>query len=254
MKTFNVLTISFFFSLMGYTQYQDSLVSNLTYNIEQATTDSARIGYKIELIKQVYKSDVDTTRIIINDVLKVLEDKSENYYQSCKATALNYLGILDTKESKTEQALTTYLKALDISQNLKDSINLGLTFHNLGMFYKRQKEFDKAKQYLKKAITIKEQLHNIENLALSHHMLAITYYENKQQDSLMYHLDIVKNLPCSGLRKSKANGSLAAFYYSNKAYDKAIHIYKENIGISKKAQDINAVSYTHLTLPTTSRV
>ncbi len=246
MKTLSAFVIVFFLSLVSFAQSHNNLASELLYKIEQATTDSTRIAYKIELIKQVYKSDVDTTRVIINDVLKMLEDRSEVHYQHYKTTALNYLGILDTKESKTEQALATYLKALDISQNLQDSVNLGLTLHNLGMFYKRQKEFKKAKQYLKKAIVVKERLQQAEELALSHHMLAVTYYENKQQDSSMYHLDIVKNLPCSALRKSKANGSLAALYYSNQEYDKAIQIYKENVGIFKKAQDVNELSVSYL--------
>ncbi len=232
--------------MQSYAQSHDSIANQLKDKIENATTDSTRLRFQIDLAKQLLASNVDTTRIILKDVLRTVKTKKGVYYQSAKAAALNYLGILDTKESKTEEALASYLEALDLSQNLQDSTNIGLTFHNLGMFYRRQKEYNKAKQYLKKSIHIKENLVDVEDLALSHHMLAVTYYQNKQLDSCRFHIAIVKDLPCSDLRKSKANGSLALLYYSNKEYDKAIQIYKENISISKKAKDLNELSVSYL--------
>ncbi|MBW1298163.1 tetratricopeptide repeat protein [Aquimarina litoralis] len=232
--------------IQSYAQSSDSIAKQLKDNVKEATSDSVQIRFQIDLAKQLLTSNVDTTRIIFNDVLKIIDKKNGNYYQSCKAESLNYLGILDSKEGSFDNALTKYLKALDITEGIQDSTGIGLTFHNLGMFYRRQKEYRKAKQYLQKAIQIKEKLVDIEDLALSHHMLAVTYYQNKQLDSSRFHIAIVKDLPCSDLRKSKANGSLASLYYSNKEYDKAIEIYKENIGISKKAEDLNELSVSYL--------
>ncbi|WP_299212134.1 tetratricopeptide repeat protein [uncultured Aquimarina sp.] len=246
MKLLYPIILVSLFTIQSYAQSNDSVANQLKDKIEKATTDSVRIRFQIDLAKQLLASNVDTTRLIIKDVLRSIENKGGNHYQSSKATALNYLGILDTKESKIEEALEVYLEALDLSQNLQDFTNIGLTLHNLGMFYRRQKEYSKAKQYLKKSIRIKEKLVDVEDLALSHHMLAVTYYTNKQNDSARYHLSIVKSLPCSSIRKSKANGSLAAVYYSNKEYDKAIQIYKENISISKNAKDLNELSVSYL--------
>lgn len=246
MKVLYPIIFVFLYVLQGYAQSSDSIVIQLKDEIKEATSDSARIRFQIGLAKQLLTSDVDTTRIIFNNVLKTIDDHNDDYYQSRKAESLNYLGILDSKEGSFDNALTKYLKALDITEGIQDSTGIGLTFHNLGMFYKRQKEFSKAKQYLQKSIQIKEKLEEVENLALSHHMLAVTYYANKQNDSALIHISKVKELPCSALRKSKANGSLAAVYYSNKEYDKAIQIYKENIGISKKAKDLNELSVSYL--------
>ncbi|MFD2561293.1 tetratricopeptide repeat protein [Aquimarina rubra] len=247
MKTFNVFIIALLLSLSCYAQSHDSLVRELKYKIEKATTDSAQIKYKIELVKQIHRFDIDTSVIVLKEVLDVLENLEEsNYYQSRKAEALNYLGILNSKQSEVEIALNNYLKALDITQTIGDSVGVGLTLHNLGMFYRRQKDYKKAKQYLKKAIAIKQQSKDVEDLALSHHMLAVTYYTNKQMDSARYHISVVKSMPCSGIRKSKANGTLAALYFSEKSYDKSINIYKENIGISKDVNDQNELSISYL--------
>ncbi|MGY3793475.1 tetratricopeptide repeat protein [Aquimarina sp. 433] len=248
MKLLYPIIFIFLSTIQCFGQSHDSLATVLKYKIESATTDSARISYKIQLIEQMRRFDVDTTRIIINDVLEQLKNiqSPKSYHKSNEAQAINYLGILDIKQGKIENALENYLNALNISETINDSTTIGFSLHNLGMFYRRQKDFKKSKQYFKNAITIKEKLDDIESLAVSHHMLAVAYYENKQLDSSRNHLAIVKGLPCSALRKSKANGSLAAVYYSNKEYDKAIQIYKENIGISKKAKDLNELSVSYL--------
>ncbi|GAA0729988.1 hypothetical protein GCM10009430_40770 [Aquimarina litoralis] len=232
--------------MQSYAQSHDSIANQLKDKIENATTDSTRIRFQIDLAKQLLKSNVDTTRLIISDVINTIEDKEGSYYQSRKAESLNYLGILDNKQGYTENALSNYLEALDITQEVKDSVGIGLTYHNMGMFYRRQKEFSKAKQYLKKAIVVKEKLKDVEDLALSLHMLALTNYNNEQMDSARYHIAVLKEMPCSNVRKSKANGTLAAIYFKEKKYDQSIYIFKENIEISKDVNDQNELSISYL--------
>ncbi|WP_282086766.1 tetratricopeptide repeat protein [Aquimarina algiphila] len=246
MKTTFVYISILLISCTVFSQSHDSLTTELKHKIEKTTNDSIKIGYKIELAKQLLKSNVDTTRIIINDVLNIIKDNEGNYFQSRKAEALNYLGILDSKQSYLEKALSNYLEALDITYSVKDSAGIGLSLHNLGMFYRRQKEFSKAKEYLKKAIIVKEKLKDVEDLALSRHMLALTYYNNEQMDSARYHIAVVKEMPCSSVRKSKANGTLAAIYFKEKKYDQSIDIYKENIEISRDINDQNELSISYL--------
>ncbi|WP_298545961.1 tetratricopeptide repeat protein [uncultured Aquimarina sp.] len=246
MKLLYPIILVSLFTIQSYAQSNDSAANQLKDKIENATTDSTRIHFQIDLAKQLIKSNVDTTRIIINDVLYTIKGKEGNYYQSRKAEALNYLGILDSKQSYVENALSNYLEALDINQGVKDSVGIGLTFHNLGMFYRRQKEYRKAKQYLKKAIVVKGKLKDVEDLALSHHMLALTYYNNEQMDSARHHISVVKGMSSSGVRKSKANGTLAAIFFKEKKFDKSINIYKENIKISKDINDQNELSISYL--------
>ena len=248
LKTILTYIIALLVSCTVCSQSHDSLVGDLKYKIQKATTDSARIGYKIELVKQMHRFDVDTSRLIIKDVLHFLETKNDKgyYYRKSEAEALNYLGILDSKQSNAEDALVNYLKALDISESIQDSISIGLTLHNLGMFYRRQKEFEKAKRYLKRAIAIKKKGTDVNDLALSYQMLGVVYYANKQNDSALFHVLKAKSLPCSKERLAKANGSLAAIYYSNKEFNKSIAIYKENVGLSKGFQDQNELSISYL--------
>ncbi|CAL2074512.1 tetratricopeptide repeat protein [Tenacibaculum sp. 190524A02b] len=250
MKTTIILIFYFFLSFIGYAQSYDSIALVLKDKVENSATDSIKIDAKIELIKKLQKFDLDTCRIVINEVLTTLKKKQKSnrdtYYKKKEAEALNYLGIIENKQGNPEKALSYYLKALDISKKNKDSTIIGLGLHNLGMFYRRQKNYEKSIAYLKKALVVKKGKVDVESYAMTYHMLAVTYYKNNQKDSARYYISKVKKIPCSSVRKSKVNGTLAAIYYSEKNYKKSIEIYKENIVLSKSIKDQSELSISYL--------
>ncbi|CAL2104860.1 Tetratricopeptide repeat protein [Tenacibaculum sp. 190524A02b] len=250
MKTTIILIFYFFSSFIGYAQSYDSIALVLKDKVENSATDSIKIAAKIELIKKIQKFDLDTCRIVINEVLTTLKKKQKSnrdtYYKKKEAEALNYLGIIENKQGNPEKALSYYLKALDISKKNKDSTIIGLGLHNLGMFYRRQKNYEKSIAYLKKALVVKKGKVDVESYAMTYHMLAVTYYKNNQKDSARYYISKIKKIPCSSVRKSKVNGTLAAIYYSEKNYKKSIEIYKENIVLSKSIKDQSELSISYL--------
>ncbi|TDQ28383.1 tetratricopeptide repeat protein [Tenacibaculum caenipelagi] len=232
-------------------QSKDSTLYELKSNIKESSSDSIRIHSKIELTKYILNRDIDTARILINEVIKVLEASKYNnvYFTGKKAEAINYLAIIEAKQSFPEKALSNYLKALEISKNIKDSTMLGLTLHNLGMFYRRQKEYDKAKTYFKEAIEIRERTHgNYDDLATSYNMLGVTYFYEKQYDSAFIKYSKAKELFTSKQGIAKVNGNLALLYYSSKQYDKAIKTFQENIKIFKELGLLNELSTAYLNL------
>ncbi|SNR15300.1 tetratricopeptide repeat protein [Tenacibaculum jejuense] len=231
-------------------QNNDGLLQILKDNVTNSTTDSASVHHKIILIKKMYTFNVDTSRILLKEVFKTIDKypEREYYFQKHKAVALNYLAILDKKEDKMEAALSNYLNALDLSKKIYDSITMGLSFHNLGMFYRKQKEFKKSKDYFRKAISIKKKIGDVEELALSYHMFSVTHYQDENIDSALFYVKKTKALPCSNLRKAKVNTNLAAIYYSQKKYDKSKAIYKENIKMLKATNDQSWLSTSYLNL------
>ncbi|WP_428741441.1 tetratricopeptide repeat protein [Tenacibaculum sp.] len=232
-------------------QSEDNTLYELKSNIKEASSDSVHIHSKIELTKYILNRDIDTAKILVNEVLKALEASKHNsvYFTGKKAEAINYLAIIEAKQSFPEQALSNYLKALEISKNIKDSTMLGLTLHNLGMFYRRQKEYDKAKRYFKEAIEIREHSHvNLDDLATTYNMLGVTYFYEKQYDSTFVKYSKAKELYTSKQGIVKVNGNLALLYYSSKQYDKAIKTFEENIKIFKELGLKNELSTAYLNL------
>ncbi len=231
-------------------QNQQKHLNNLKLNIKKATSDSARIYHKIEFVKQGYKSDIDTAKIVLNEVIDFLNTSSadKKYFQKSKITALNYLGIINIKQNQLEASLKNYFAALDLSEKLQDSVGKSLSLHNLGMFFRRQREFEKSRNYFKKAIKIKVKTDNIDDLALSYHMLGLTYFQNNNLDSAFYYINKTKELPCSSIRKTKANATLAAVYFSQKKYDQSIAIYEENIRLLRGTTELNELSVGYLNI------
>lgn len=246
-----LVIIFLFFSPLVIAQPKDSLSLLLHSKIKENTTDSLRIHYQIELAKYLLNRNIDTARIILNDALHTLhKNKSHSiYFKRKKADALNYLGIINAKQSFSEEALSNYLKALELSETIKDSSLIGLTIHNLGMFYRRQYDYEKAKTYLQKAIRIRHQIkEKPSEIGMSYNMLGVTYFYNKQYDSALINYKKAANLYKTKLEKSKVNGNLALLYYTTKEYDKAIFVFKENIKIFKELQIQNELSIYHKNL------
>jgi len=232
-------------------QSRDNVFKELMSQIKTSVSDSARIHYKIELTKYVLNRDIDTAKILANEVVETLERNKYRtlYFEGKKAEAINYLAIIEAKQSFPEKALSKYLEALKISKSIKDSTMLGLTVHNLGMFYRRQKEYSKAKAYFKEAIRIKERIvDNPNNVAKSYNMLGVTHFYEKQYDSAFARYSKAKEIYTSKQDIAKVNGNLALLYYSSKQYDKAIKVFQENIKTFRELGLLNELSTAYLNL------
>ncbi|WP_408024788.1 tetratricopeptide repeat protein [Tenacibaculum sediminilitoris] len=232
-------------------QSRDNVFKELMSQIKTSVSDSARIHHKIELTKYILNRNIDTAKILANEVIETLERNKHRtlYFEGKKAEAINYLAIIEAKQSFPEKALSKYLEALKISKSIKDSTMLGLTIHNLGMFYRRQKEYDKAKAYFKEAIRIKERIvDNPNNVAKSYNMLGVTHFYEKQYDSAFARYSKAKEIYTSKQDIAKVNGNLALLYYSSKQYDKAIKVFQENIKIFKELSLLNELSTAYLNL------
>lgn len=241
------------FSTVAVAQTKDYVSVELLSNIQQAKSDSLRLHYKIELAKHLLNKDIDTSRIILDDVLHALDKISRPslYLKSNKADALNYLGIINAKQGLSEEALATYLQALELSETIKDSSMIGLTIHNLGMFYRRQHEYKKAIDYLQKAIRIRHKINEKTNeIGMSYNMLGVTYFYTQQYDSALINYKKAETLYSTKLDKSKVKGNLALLYYTIKDYDKAILVFKENIKTFTELQIINEMSISYKNLAT----
>ena len=246
-----ILVIVFTISFSSHAQTEYNTISKLNSQVKEATTDSVRIIYQMDLVKYVLNRDMDTAKIVVKDVLATIEKNQTNdlYFKTKKAIALNYLAIIDAKQSFSEKALINYLKALEIAEETKDSLVLGLTIHNMGMFYRRLKQYDKAKEYLNRAIVIRESIEGEpDDIAMTYNMLGVTHFYEKQYDSALVKYNKAKKLYSSRLGKTKVNGNIALLYYSSGQFNKAISVFQENVEIFKELGILNELTITYQNL------
>lgn len=70
---------------------------------------------------------------------------------SLRRAALMALGNISLQNKKYENSLNFYKEALDVTQNLGDSINLKIDLYNVGLAYGTLDNYDSSNEFLKKA-------------------------------------------------------------------------------------------------------
>ncbi|WP_299552371.1 tetratricopeptide repeat protein [Seonamhaeicola sp.] len=247
---FLLFFISVTSSLVSGQQDRDSIVESLKNQITKTTSDSLRVHYQMELIETIRDYDKTHAREIAEEALKTIIEKglTSFYFQKRKAEAYNYLGFLNRQQSHFENALENYLKALKISERIRDSVGLARAYHNIGMSFRWQQDYERSKEYFKKAIAIRNRLKDSTRLATSHNMLGVAYYYSLQNDSAMFHYNKARDIYPDELGKSKVNINIATLYNGLGDYEKAIPIYEENLRILKKYKILADVSVTKFNL------
>jgi len=78
--------------------------------------------------------------------------------QQSEMARLRYDGIFFERSAKYQEALVSYQKSLDISQNLRDDKAQAINLSDSGMMYMNLKEFEQALDYFKRAVEIRKRL------------------------------------------------------------------------------------------------
>ena len=239
------------FTTYCFGQDTDSIARQIREDLHLSTNDSLSTKLRLKLAARYKVLNLDSSRIISQRALSKIEEDHYNnkfYYWKEKANIINQLGIYNGKQSYNEAALSNYLEALLIREKIKDTFGIPASYHNLGMFFRYQKQYDKSVSNFEKAIQLRERLNKPKSLASTYNMLGATYYLNKQLDSALHYYLLAKATDTSAIRQAKANSDIATVYYANKEYDKAITIYRENIALFKRNNNLNQTSLSHMNL------
>ena len=241
----------FCFAISGFGQDKDSIARQLREDLHQSTNDSLSTKLRLRLAARYKVLNLDSSRVIAQRALNKIEEahyKDSIVFWKEKANILNQLGIYSAKQSYNESALSNYLEALHIREKIKDTFGISTSYHNLGVFFRHQKQYEKSIFNFEKSIRLKQQLNKPKSLASTYNMLGATYYLNKKIDSALHYHVLAKVTDTSALAQAKTNGDLATVYYANKEYDKAIKIYRENVQLFKRINNLNRTSLSHMNL------
>ena len=70
-----LLIVFALFANIVYSQKQDSIANPILQKIKAATNDSVKIDLELQLADRTGLFDIDTSRIIVNNVLKTINNK-----------------------------------------------------------------------------------------------------------------------------------------------------------------------------------
>lgn len=223
-----------FFSLVGFSQKQDSTVVSLKREIQEASNDSIKIAKLISLSSYQMERVFSEAEYSINQALELaqkIEDKRQ------LGAVYIQLGVLNRRRSNNVKAVENYHKALNILTPYKDSILISDVYHNLGMAYRYQTNHKKAISYYKKSIVYKERKQDTHGLAASYNMMGVSYRAIKKMDSAMLCYNKAKALfssISSDEDMRRVNNNMAVIYEVDKKYEQAIALLEENIAHGRK--------------------
>ncbi|MET0465880.1 MAG: tetratricopeptide repeat protein [Chitinophagaceae bacterium] len=176
--------------------------------------------------------------------------KKINYPSGIIKYINNYTFILNM-QGQFDSSLLLNKQAVEISRQIKDSVNLGKTLFNTGTSYRNKGEFESAIRYYEEGKKIFERHGNEEIQAIANDILQLLYYSLGQFDraieygtAAVEYLRKVQNLPFL----ATAACNLGISYSRKEQFDKAKALFNETYNIGIQTGDLNAQGSATLNL------
>jgi len=202
---------------------------NALIKLETENENSEEIKSLFVELANVYEYEGDWNKYdeTVQRMLSFANEKDDLEY---KAEYFNKLGISNCLRGKNELALEYFSKALQINEELQDSISISNSFENLGLVYKDLSDYDKALSYQMKSVKIREKI-NHPRLVNNYSALAAVY--QKLQDTINHFqylnkakMVISKNDKPDNFQMAIIHNEIAEYYNTLNDMDSALVNYK----------------------------
>lgn len=198
--------------------------------------------------QQIDKLIQETRMALDSGSYDVMSDKAKKLYdlsvskkdEKSKALAYNYLGVSHELKGELAEAISFYLKALNIQKKIGEPRDISFTYTNLGLAYWTQKELDKALEYFKLSLKYNLQNKDTNGIAGSYNNIGLIYMDkNDYNESAKY---FFKSIAYDSLMNNK-NGiaisynNIGLIYRRDKEFKKAEEYFLLAAKIHKETGD-----------------
>jgi signal transduction histidine kinase len=245
-KTYSIFFLLQFAMVLATAQVvkTDSLLNLL----KTAKNDSATVLLYLEIGDQYEYNDPPEAKAWYS---KALALSNQIDFATGKIKSLTYYGNIYSIQGRVDSAIYFVQQALDIARAKGDSLNIGLSLMNLGVFYGDLSEFTKAIEYCLQGLKIVEGKTYTKTEVQINDRLQVLYMQMTQYDkAIVYGEKAVQQsrqlkLPAF-LAQSLSN--LAMSYNGKKMPEKAMPLLVEALAITKNLGSTNMESSILLNL------
>ncbi len=199
-----------------------------------------------------YLNKWDSAEYYYKEALSIREASKSNRV----ASSLNNLGVVFMDQEEYEEAITYYIKAMEVRQLANDTVGVALTKINLGLIFKKQGIYDKALGYYKEAIVVLEKFNEQKHLEVALlNMGAIYNTINDYEIAKQYNLKLLKlaNESASQRNLAKSYVNLANSYQGLGLLDSSLYYANKGLSFFESQSDtlniansLLSISQSHL--------
>lgn len=266
MKTINLFLFALLFLGSGsaYAQSNQNIYNRLLSVKERIFEDDQKSQKSLDSLKPVLeKAEVDslwglyyrTISTLLSNQMekdKALENLnlSISYYQKAKnpkgvALSMMNKGNIFLFQGKTKETLSTYLKALEITNKNNLHYESGLLYKNIGVLYLNNEKFDEALNYSTKSYNIFKNLNKDEDMGRALVNIGNSYYMKYDFDkALLYYNEamVISEKLKDSSNIAKLLNNIGAIYIDDKRdLKKGMGFLLKSLEIKKKLKDQNSL-------------
>ena len=141
-----------------------------------------------------------------------------------------------------------------IAKQINDNFLLGLTYHQMGQYYRDQSQYPEAKEHFLKAVVCYKAANETEYEAIAYNDIGyIQDRSGEYEKAVEMYLNAVRLFEKLGNKKEEANtlGNIAISYYKFGKKEEAIQLFKKSAAIRESIGDMKGLTATYGNLVTT---
>lgn len=218
-------------------QEKDTVYAKLKKNLLFADSKEDKVNALLKLSRYQMPRNSSESEEFLLQARKIINSGTFDDKAKRLAEISLLLGNIYYKRSNYVEAVSNYLNAKKIFEELRDTIRLASVLNNIGVVHRYQKENDKAIQYYKRAAELAEKIKDTFIIAASNNMMGVSYRKLKKLDSALLCYNRAIEL-YSAINSEKwvrsVRRNLVTLYVAQKKFDKSLPIRLEQLAYVKK--------------------
>ena len=156
-------------------------------NVNSAFSQDSKQSALKKLDSIAFTSLEENTATVLDDANNLLDESLKHEPSFYQANAYTLLGIINKNRGFYVTSLDYYLKALNISEVLKDKGRISACLNNIGSIYQLQGKFDQAIDYFNQSLELEKKLKQPLQQSIRYYNLGECYKDiNKLDLALTY--------------------------------------------------------------------
>jgi signal transduction histidine kinase len=201
---------------------------------------------KSDLIQEFAWSKIHSNpELSLESVNMAIQFAENENYKKGLANGFHTLGMIHWYRNSYEIASTNFFKALNIREEIGDTIGMGRSYNNIGNLYFKQKNYSEALTYYEKSLNIRSSIPDSVGIIYCYNSLAEVYSQQQlNKKALNFYtqaLELAKYLNhTKGLAFVHSN--LGQFYLNTNEPKLALENFVQALSFSEKAAHKNGIA------------